>query len=226
LDSKPLHKVKVIFDRVLNAGASVAGFLLIFVMLSICVELVCRRMGHPLMWVMEVTEYSLLYITFLGTAWVLEREGHVKMDIVVNALKTKIQALLGIITSVIGATMSFYLVLYGIKVTWDYFERDVIECTPLLTPTFIILLIIPLGSIPLFIQFLRRAYGYLVVWKASLAGSSEKGLPGMIADSSALGVRVITGQGDLILEDLELETSEGGIVPFAKLHLKAGELLG
>lgn len=167
LDLMRRTKVEIIFDRVLKAGASLAGFLLIFIMLSICVELVCRRMGHPLMWVMEVTEYSLLYITFLGTAWVLEREGHVKMDIVVNALKTKIQALFGIITSVIGSAMSFYLVLYGIKATWDYFERDVVECTPLLTPTFIILLIIPLGSIPLFIQFLRRAHGYLVVWKAS-----------------------------------------------------------
>lgn len=176
IDSRPLIKVKNIFDWMLKTGASLAAFLLIFMMLSICAELVCRRMGHPLMWVMEVTEYSLLYITFLGTAWVLEREGHVKMDIVVNALKTKIQALIGIITSVIGSAMSLYLVLYGIKVTWDYFERDVVECTPLLTPTFIILIIIPLGSILLFIQFLRRAYGYLVLWKASSSGKTHESI--------------------------------------------------
>jgi len=174
LDSMRQSKIKIIFDNVLKAGASVAGFLLIFMMLSICAELVFRRMGRPLMWVMEVTEYSLLYITFLGAAWVLEREGHVKMDIIVNALKRKIQALLGIITSVIGSAMSLYLMVYGTKVTWDYFKRDVIECTPLLTPTFIILLIIPLGSIPLFIQFLRRAYGYLVLWKASSGGKTDK----------------------------------------------------
>ena len=167
-------KIKTIFNTVLKAGASIAGFLLIFMMLSICVELVCRRMGRPLMWVMEVTEYSLLYITFLGAAWVLEREGHVKMDIIVNALKRENQALLGIITSVIGSAMSLYLIVYGTKVTWDYFKRDVIECTPLLTPSFIILLIIPLGSIPLFIQFLRRAYGYLVLWRASSGGKTDK----------------------------------------------------
>lgn len=159
-------KITTIFNAVLKAGASVAGFLLIFMMLSICVELVCRRMGRPLMWVMEVTEYSLLYITFLGAAWVLEREGHVKMDIIVNALKSETQALAGIITSIIGSAMSLYLMVYGTKVTWDYFKRDVIECTPLLMPTFIILLIIPIGSILLFIQFLRRAYGYFVHWKA------------------------------------------------------------
>jgi len=158
--------MKIIFDWVLKAGASIAGFLLIFMMLSICVELLCRRIGHPLMWVMEVTEYSLLYITFLGAAWVLHREGHVKMDILVDALNPKMQTLLGIVTSLIGSAMSLYLVLYGAKVTWEYYERGVVECTPLLTPTFLILLIIPLGSIPLFIQFLRRAYHYMRLWKA------------------------------------------------------------
>jgi C4-dicarboxylate transporter DctQ subunit len=156
-----------VFDMVLKATAFLAACLLIFIMLSICVELVFRRMGHPLMWVMEVTEYSLLYITFLGTAWVLEREGHVKMDMIVNALSPRIQALLGIITSLIGSAMSLYLVVYGVKVTWDYFQRGVCECTPLLTPTFIILFIIPLGSIPLGIQFLRRTHGYLLLWNAS-----------------------------------------------------------
>lgn len=157
--------MKIIFDRVLKAGASIAGFLLIFMMLSICVELICRRLGHPLMWVMEVTEYSLLYITFLGAAWVLQREGHVKMDIIVDALNPKMQALLGVVTSLIGSVMSAYLMVYGIKVTWEYYERGVVECTPLLTPTYIILLIIPLGSIPLLIQFLRRTYRYLTLGK-------------------------------------------------------------
>ena len=165
-------KITTIFNAALKAGASVAGFLLIFMMLSICVELVCRRIGRPLVWVMEVTEYSLLYITFLGAAWVLEREGHVKMDIIVNALKSQTQALLGVITSITGSAMSLYLVVYGTKVTWDYFSRNVIECTPLLMPTFIILLIIPLGSILLFIQFLRRAYEYLLHWK-SLSGEKK-----------------------------------------------------
>lgn len=166
--------MKIIFDRLLKAGAAIGGFLLIFMMLSICVELICRRMGRPLMWVMEVTEYSLLYITFLGAAWVLAREGHVKMDIIINALNPKLQALLGIVTSLTGAVMGLYLVLYGSKVTYEYYQRGVCECTPLLTPTYIILLIIPLGGIPLFIQFIRRAYLYLTLWKASSGEKIDK----------------------------------------------------
>jgi TRAP-type C4-dicarboxylate transport system permease small subunit len=162
-----------VFDRVLKAGASIAGFLLIFVMLSICVELLCRRIGHPLMWVMEATEYSLLYITFLGAAWVLDKEGHVKMDIIVDALGPKSQAFLGIVTSILGSVMSLYLVIYGARVTWEYYERGIVECTPLLTPTYIILLIIPLGSIPLFIQFLRRAYRYRALWKSPPGRNKE-----------------------------------------------------
>jgi len=169
-----MRRTEIIFDRVLKAGASIAGFFLIFMMLSICADLLCRRMGHPLMWVMEVTEYSLLYITFLGTAWVLEREGHVKMDIIIDALNPKKQALLGMVISIIGSAMSLYLVVYGASVTWEYYDRGVVECTPLLTPTYIILIIIPLGSIPLFLQFLRRTYRYLALWKTSSGRKIEK----------------------------------------------------
>jgi C4-dicarboxylate transporter DctQ subunit len=162
-----MRRAEIIFDRVLKAGAFIAGFLLIFMMLSICADLLCRRMGHPLMWVMEVTEYSLLYITFLGAAWVLEKEGHVKMDIIVDVLNPKKQALLGMATSITGSVMSLYLVVYGARVAWEYYEGGVVKCTPLLTPTYMILIVIPLGSIPLFLQFLRRTYRYRALWKAS-----------------------------------------------------------
>ncbi|MCD6567893.1 MAG: TRAP transporter small permease [Dehalococcoidia bacterium] len=150
-----------IFDKILDIGAVGTSALIIFIMLSICVEVVLRRMGHPQIWEIEVTEYCLLYVTFLGAAWLLRREGHVKVDIITNAVSPRVQRWLGIITSVIGSAMSLYLVIWGITVTWDYLQRGVVQCTPLLTPTWIVLIIIPLGSIPLFLQFLRRTRGYM-----------------------------------------------------------------
>jgi len=158
-------RLKSIFDKTLDAGAVGASFLLIFIMLAISMEVVLRRMGHPSVWEVEVTEYSLLYITFLGAAWLLRKEGHVRMDILVSALNRRLQALLGVIVSVMGAALSLYLVAFGTAVTWDYFRRGIVQCTPLLTPSFLITLIIPLGSVPLVLQFLRRAYGFWKVLK-------------------------------------------------------------
>ena len=173
-DKKLLGKTRGIFDTVLDAGAVGSATLIVFIMLAICAEVVLRRLGHPQIWEIEVTEYCLLYATFLGTAWLLRDEGHVKVDIITSAINCKARALLGVVTSVIGSAISLYLVVWGWKVTLTYFQRGVVECTPLLTPTYIVLLIIPLGSIPLFVQFLRRTHGYLKTLKSSANGERKQ----------------------------------------------------
>ena len=134
-----------------------AGMLLIFIMLSVCMEVILRSFfNRPQIWVTEVTECLLLYITFLGTAWLLREEGHVRVDVILNRLKPKTTAFLGIISSIIGVLVSITLTIYGFNVTWDYFQRGIYTPTALEIPVYLILLIIPIGSLMLFIQFIRR----------------------------------------------------------------------
>ena len=146
-----------IFDRTLNVMTFLAGILLVFIMLSVCLEVIMRSfINRPQIWVTEVTECLLLYITFLGTAWLLREEGHVKVDIVLNRLKPQTAAFLGIISSIMGVLVSITLTIYGFNVTWDYFQRGIYTPTALEIPVSAILLIIPIGSLMLFIQFIRR----------------------------------------------------------------------
>ncbi|UCF83682.1 MAG: TRAP transporter small permease [Desulfobacteraceae bacterium] len=146
-----------IFDRTLNVMTFLAGILLVFIMLSVCLEVILRSfINRPQIWVTEVTECLLLYITFLGTAWLLREEGHVKVDIVLNRLKPQTTAFLGIISSIMGVLVSITLTIYGFNVTWDYFQRGIYTPTALEIPVYLILLIIPIGSLMLFIQFIRR----------------------------------------------------------------------
>jgi len=168
---KLLTKVTAIFDRTIDILAWLASGLLLFATLSICLDVIFRYfLNRPLIWVLEISEYILLWITFLGAAWLLKIEGHVKVDIVLNQLKAKNQALLNTITSVTGAMMCLALTWYGVLATWDFFQRGHYDPTILQPPTFILIAIIPAGSFLLFIQFLRRAYGNL----SSLKSSSKK----------------------------------------------------
>ena len=146
-----------IFDRTLNVMTFLAGMLLVFIMLSVFMEVILRSFfNRPQIWVTEVTECLLLYITFLGAAWLLREEGHVKVDVILNRLKPKAVALLGIISSLIGLFVSVALTIYGLGVTWNYFQRGIYTPTALEIPVFAILAIIPIGSLMLFIQFIRR----------------------------------------------------------------------
>ncbi len=159
---KLITKTTSIFDRTIGLLSLCAGILIIYVMLSVTVEVATRYfLGSMMGWVIEVSEYSLLFITFLATAWVLKREGHVKMDLVLRRLSPGTQTRLNIATSILGAVICLIVFWYGVKVTWDSYQIGYIMAKPLRPPQFLILFIIPVGSFLLFIQFLRRAYGYL-----------------------------------------------------------------
>ena len=165
---KLLAKAGTIFDRTTNFLAFVAAVLIIFTMLSVSVDVFMRYfLQRPMIWVLEVTEIILLFITFLGTAWLLRREGHVKVDIVLSHLNPRTQTLLGIISSIIGIIVCVVLVWYGTQVSYDYIQRGLYEPTLLEIPKGPLLAIIPVGSFLLLIQFLRRTYGHLQHWTAS-----------------------------------------------------------
>ena len=162
---KLLRKATTLFDRTLDHLSILAGVLVVYVMLSICFEVIMRYFGHPTIWVQEIAEVTLLYIVFLSIAWVLKKKGHVTMDAVVKRLRPRLQALLSIISSIIGIIISWTLIWYGARITWSYFERGLREETILELPIAPILVIIPIGSLFLLIQFVRQTHEDIVRWK-------------------------------------------------------------
>lgn len=131
-------------------------------MLAIFADVTLRYLiNRPITWVFEATEYSLLYITFLGTAWLLKREGHVKLDLLLNWLKPRTQTFLNVVTSILLAIVCLLLVWYGAHSTWDHFQRGILSVRYYEPPKFIFLAVIPVGSFLLFIQSIKRTYGYV-----------------------------------------------------------------
>jgi len=146
-----------LFDHILNAMAFLAGIILVFIMLSVGLDVILRYFfNSPMIWVTEVTECLLLYITFLGTGWLLRDEGHVKVDIILTRLKPESTAFLGILSSLVGIFVSIMLTFYGMSVTWNYFKRGIYTPTAMEIPVAAIILIIPIGSFTLLIGFIRR----------------------------------------------------------------------
>lgn len=158
---KILKKVAAIFDRTNNLLILLAAVLLVFIMLGVIVDVILRQVGFALVWMFEITEYCLLFITFLGAAWLLRREGHVRMDLVLDRLNPGIQSRLSIITSILGAITCLVIAWYSGRATLEYFQLGYTLNTELRPPQAPIMAIIPVGYFLLFIQFLRRAYGFL-----------------------------------------------------------------
>ncbi len=156
-----LRKVGTAFDRILDAFGVLAGIVIVAIMLAVSIKVVFRYfLLARLMGVDELAESALLYITFLGAAWLLRREGHVSIDMLFIRLRKKNQSRLSIVTSLIAAIISMILVYFGTMTTIDAFQRGVVTPTILEVPRSAILAIIPVGSALLTIQFLRRAWSH------------------------------------------------------------------
>ncbi|MFC1867829.1 TRAP transporter small permease [Thermodesulfobacteriota bacterium] len=161
-------KANAVFDGAVNFFALLAILLLVFVMLAVNAEIIMRYfLGSPMIWVTEVTEYCILWMTFLGATWVLKKEGHVVMDVVINQFNPRIRARAKMITSFGGAAICLILTWYGVEVTLDFYQRSVNLASTLDPPAFPLYTIMPMGSFLLFIQFLKRAFGFL-------SGESDK----------------------------------------------------
>ncbi|MFC1902582.1 TRAP transporter small permease [Chloroflexota bacterium] len=166
---KLLTKAGVIFDYAINGLAILAGCIVTFIMLTVAADVISTKlMDYPIPWVIEISQILLVFIAFLGAAWLLRRERHVKLDVLVDRLSPRSQALLNTITSIIGAIICLCFVWYGTKVTLSHFQRGMLSNTVLALPTFPRYAAIAVGSLMLFIQFIRRSYGYLKEWRAPL----------------------------------------------------------
>ena len=71
-----------VFSRVNLACAIIGASLLFLIAAIICAEVVIRALGGASrLWVIEVSEYALLFITFLGAPYLLEKNAHVVLDL-------------------------------------------------------------------------------------------------------------------------------------------------
>lgn len=158
---KVLRALDRLFDQLLEVLLVISGVLAIFLMLGISTEVVTRYFFNmPIVGMLESSEMALLYICFLAAAWTLREEGHVSMDAITHRMNTRPRAILFCIQSLVGAVICVIIIRYGIKVTAGVFEAGTLLPGQVMINMGYLLLIIPLGSIPLLIQFLRRAYGH------------------------------------------------------------------
>lgn len=147
-----------IFDAILDAGAVLAGVLVLAVMLVTSVKVVFRyvlRLG--LIGVDQISGALLLYITFLGAAWVLQRDEHVTIDLLVGRLSPPARRRLDAVNSLVGAAICFVLTWYGTLEVVDSWRRGILIPAEIELPRVVNLVVIPLGSFFLGLQFIRRA---------------------------------------------------------------------
>ena len=162
--------------------AWIAIAILVAITTAVCLEVLMRyAFNSPIYFVVELSEYGLLYITFLGAGWVLRENGHVRIEIFLFALDKTWRHRMGILSSSFGVIVSFVLLFYGTSRTVDAYSRGLFRATIVEFPSWIVLIVIPLGSLVLLGRFTQRFVGH---WQQTeededlvmLSAKSDEGL--------------------------------------------------
>ena len=152
-----------VWDRLIDGIMVLAGILFWAQMLIVNIEVFSRYFTRPTIWVAEISSILILWIPFMVAAWVLRKDAHVRMDLLLQRFSLKTQALINFITYLAGMTVMLIVAGAGLMTTIYWIGNK--TPTMLMLPRSPIIGIIFVGSLLFAIQFLINALTYLDEWK-------------------------------------------------------------
>ena len=153
------HGVVRLFLRLSAPFGYVSAILVLLMMLTVIYDVVARlAFRAPTLWAIDINEYLLVYLTFIPAAWILLRDGHVKVELVISRLGPRTQRVMGFVTDLMGFSYCVILTWQSWLVAQDALRGGYQFSTALSMPQFPIFVIIPIGSALLGLAFLVKLW--------------------------------------------------------------------
>ena len=146
-----------IYRGILQGLASVAAILLGAMALLVTLDVVMRNVGlGTIAWVNEVSEYSLPVATLLIAPWLLYRNEHVRLDVLLHAVPRKLSRVLERSCDVVGIAICAVFVWYSIRLILDSSRISSMMVKTLAIPEWWQYALVPVCFSLLAVEFARR----------------------------------------------------------------------
>ncbi|HEX4943717.1 MAG TPA: TRAP transporter small permease subunit [Usitatibacteraceae bacterium] len=132
-------------DRLSDACAVAAAFMLVAAMLIVCWMVVYRALGNSTYWEIELATYLIVATVLVGSPYCLKTRGHIGVDLVSEWLSPRGRRILARILAALGLAVCLYLTWKGLELTveaWQKGEHSGSTWNPLRWPFFAMM---PLG---------------------------------------------------------------------------------
>lgn len=137
--------------------SAIAGVLILSMMIAIVVTIFARWLSlFPTAWIIEVSEYMLLFLTFLVAPWVLRHDAHIRFDLVVSMVPRSSKRFLFYLGNVIGILVMLIIFRYGIEITSNFVDRNLLMINYLRLSKAPFMAVIPLSAALMAYEFLRN----------------------------------------------------------------------
>jgi TRAP-type C4-dicarboxylate transport system permease small subunit len=145
------------YEACLQLLAFVAALLLGAMALLVTLDVVMRNVGlGTIAWVNEVSEYSLPVATLLIAPWLLHRNEHVRLDVLLMSLPRRFGLLLEKSCDVIGIAICAVFIWYSVRLILDSSRIGSMMVKTLAIPEWWQYALVPLCFSLLAVEFARR----------------------------------------------------------------------
>ena len=152
-------RLRRLFSLLNLACAIVGAALLFFIATIICFEVTVRALGGASrLWVIEVSEYALLFVTFLGAPYLLEKNAHVVLDLLYDNLIGRQRLFMQALNGAIGFAACAILTIVGIQVVLEQYDVGVREVTVMRPLSWWITASLPIGTSLMTFQFFDQIW--------------------------------------------------------------------
>lgn len=148
----------IAYDALVDGCA--AASCLIFVGMSVWVsyDVVLRYLfAAPTIWADDLSEYGLIWGTFLAAPWVLRNGGHVSVELLINYLPAESRRRLAVVVALLCAVICALFAWQTALTTIEFYQRNMMMAKVWRIPLWLPYLAIPVGSALLAVEFLVRA---------------------------------------------------------------------
>jgi TRAP-type C4-dicarboxylate transport system permease small subunit len=142
--------------------AYAAALLIIAMSFWITYDVLARNIfgiGSP--WFFDLSEYALVWVTFLGAPWVLLQDRHIRIELLIDALPVGVQRAVGVVVSIVAIGICGVLTWRTGVAAIEYYQNDVMMPRIWRIPRIWPYVIIPVGSGMLTLAFVIRLAHYL-----------------------------------------------------------------
>src|SRR6478609_9951547 len=134
------------YGRLLDGLVLVACLLLLIMTIMIGADVVSRNVGGGGVAVSNELSEDILYLmTLLAAPWLLRQGQHIRVDIILRVLPTRVAWMLEWVGDIIGLLCCFYFVWYGTLITVASYSAGSIVIKTLITPEWWTLAPLPVG---------------------------------------------------------------------------------
>ena len=116
--------MKKLYKAFCNAEELICGAILCGIVGLAFATAVGRCINHPISWTVEMCQFLLSWLAFLGADLALRQGSILGVDIVTRRMPKKAQAIIKIVTNVIILIMLIAFVRYGVNLCKSNYKRS------------------------------------------------------------------------------------------------------